>query len=63
MRGRSGVAARVLAALADAGLRVRMLDYGAGGRTLLFGVDDADCDDAVRAVFHGVLGESPFPAH
>lgn len=56
MRGRSGVAARVLAALADAGLRVRLLDYGAGGRTLLFGVNECDCDDAVRAVFRGMFG-------
>ena len=47
--------ARVFAALARQGVPVRLIERAPGGRTLLFGVDDADFELAVRAAYRGVF--------
>ena len=57
MRGRRGVASQVLDALADDGIRVRMLNYGAGGFTLLIGVDEDDFEDGIRSAYRGAFSQ------
>ena len=48
---RKGVAARLFSALAAAGVNVRMIDQGSGELNIIVGVDSADYETAVRALY------------
>lgn len=45
-----GVAAKLLSAVADVGVNVRMLNQGSSEISIIIGVDNADADEAVRAI-------------
>ena len=44
-------AARLFAALASAGVYVRLIDMGSGGLNIIIGVDEADYERAIRAIY------------
>ena len=48
---RKGVAAKLFGALANAGVNVRMIDQGSGELNIIVGVDNADYETAVRALY------------
>ena len=48
---RKGVAARLFGALAQAGVNVRMIDQGSGELNIIVGVDTADYETAIRALY------------
>lgn len=47
-----GVAARLCGALAKANVNVRVLDQGSSEMNIIVGVDEADMEAAVRAIYH-----------
>ena len=49
---RKGIAARIFAALAEAGINIRMIDQGSGELNIIIGVNGQDYEDAVRALYH-----------
>ena len=53
---RKGVAARLFGALAQAGVNVRMIDQGSGELNIIVGVDNADYEAAVRALYGAFFG-------
>jgi len=46
-----GMAARVMTALADAGVNIRMIDQGSGELNIIVGVREGDFEPAVRAIY------------
>ena len=46
-----GVVALVFNALAEANVNVRMIDQGSGGMNVILGVDEADYETAMRAIY------------
>jgi aspartate kinase len=46
-----GMAARVMSALAEAGVNIRMIDQGSGELNIIVGVREADFEKAVRAIY------------
>ncbi|MDH5673610.1 MAG: aspartate kinase [Myxococcales bacterium] len=46
-----GMAARVMTALADAGINIRMIDQGSGELNIIVGVREDDFEAAVRAIY------------
>ena len=46
-----GIAARVFGALAGAGINVRMIDQGSDELNIIIGVDEADYEAAVKALY------------
>lgn len=50
MGGTPGVAARVFSAVAGAGVSIRMIDQGSGELNIILGVDEADYENAIRAI-------------
>ena len=46
-----GPAARILRAVADAGINLRMADAGSGEMNFIVGVSDEDFEDAMRAIY------------
>jgi aspartate kinase len=46
-----GMAARVMTALAGAGVNIRMIDQGSGELNIIVGVKEADFERAVRAIY------------
>ncbi len=51
-----GTAAKVFAALADAGVNVRMIDQGSSEINIIVGVETADFEKAVRAIYAAFVG-------
>ena len=51
MSHQHGVAARALTAIAKAGVNVRVIDQGASEISIIIGVDNADYETAVRALY------------
>ena len=51
MGGQRGVAARIFSAVAEAGVNVRMIDQGSSELNIIIGVDEADYEPAVRAIY------------
>ena len=49
-----GIAGKIFTSLADAGVNIRMISQGASELSIIVGVDDAQFDDAIRAL-HKVL--------
>ena len=48
---RKGIAAKLFAALAAAGVNVRMIDQGSGELNIIVGIDSADYEAAIRALY------------
>ena len=46
-----GTAATVFKALADAGINIRMIDQGPSELNIIVGVDEADYENATRAIY------------
>ncbi len=57
MSHRPGVAARLFGALAKAGVNVRLIDQGASELSIIVGVDEADCETALGAIYHAFVTE------
>ncbi|MBR1672754.1 MAG: aspartate kinase [Fretibacterium sp.] len=49
-----GTAVRVFKALADAEINIRMIDQGPSELNIIVGVDEADFEDAIRAIYRGM---------
>ena len=49
--GRIGIAARLLTALAEADINVRMIDQGSSELNIIVGVEARDFETAVRAIY------------
>ncbi len=51
MVAQPGTAARLFGALADAGINIRMIDQGSSEMNIIVGVNEADLDGAIRAIY------------
>jgi aspartate kinase len=51
-----GMAARVMSALAQASVNIRMIDQGSGELNIIVGVKDEDFEPAVRAIYAAFVG-------
>jgi aspartate kinase len=51
MAHRVGIAGRLFSALADAGINLRMINQGASEINIIVGVEAADFEPAVRAIY------------
>jgi len=51
MAYRPGIAARLFAALANAGINIRVIDQGSSEINIIVGVETADYENAVRAIY------------
>ena len=47
-----GTAARIFTSLAEAGINIRMIDQGSSELNIIVGVDEADYETAIRAIYH-----------
>ncbi len=47
-----GTAARVFRSLAEAGINIRMIDQGSSELNIIIGVEEADYETAIRAIYH-----------
>ena len=47
-----GTSARLFTALSDAGINVRMIDQGSSELNIIVGIDNADYERCVRAIYH-----------
>ena len=50
-----GIAARVFKALADSGINVRMIDQGSDELNIIVGVDEADYEKAINALYDSMI--------
>jgi aspartate kinase len=50
-----GVAGRLFGALAEAGVNVRMIDQGSSGINIFVGVEVADFELAIRAIYRAFV--------
>lgn len=50
-----GTAARLFNALSEANVNVRMIDQGSSELNIIVGVDVADFETAVRAIYHAFV--------
>ncbi len=51
MKKNKGIAARVFAALAHAGINIKMIDQGSSEMNIIIGVDSSDFEAAVQAIY------------
>ena len=52
MTRRSGTAAKIFRALADAGINIRMIDQGSSELNIIIGVADTDYEKCIRAIYY-----------
>lgn len=52
-----GVAAKIFSAVSDAGINIRMIDQGSSELNIIIAVEDRDCEEAIRSIYHQFLGE------
>lgn len=55
MSHRVGIAARLFSALADAAVNVRVIDQGASEINIIVGVEEADLERALMAIYHAFV--------
>lgn len=55
MSRRTGVASRLFGALADAGVNVRVIDQGASELSIIVGVDGADLEKGIEAIYRAFM--------
>ena len=53
---RIGVAGKVFTALANSGVNVRMINQGSSELNIIIGVDTAQYEEAVRAIYDAFVG-------
>ena len=52
MSRRPGTSAKICTALADEGINIRMLNQGSSEINIIIGVDTADFENAIRAIYN-----------
>ncbi len=52
-----GIAVRVFKAVADAGVNIRMIDQGSSELNIILGIDEADFDKALKAIYSEFVKE------
>lgn len=57
MSYRSGVAARLFGALAEAKVNIRMIEQGSSEMNIIVGVENKDFEKAVRAIYDAFCEE------
>ena len=57
MISRVGIAAQVFAALAGAGVNIRMINQGSSELNIIVGVANSDYEKAVRAIYAAFVGK------
>ncbi|MEO0588220.1 MAG: ACT domain-containing protein, partial [Planctomycetota bacterium] len=57
MKRKPGMAAKLFAALHESGVNIRMIDQGSSELNITIGVDDADYESAVRAIYRKFVGD------
>ena len=57
MAGHIGIAAKLMGALAEARVNIRVIDQGSSENNIIVGVEDKDMETAVRAIY-GVFTHS-----
>ena len=50
-----GIAARIFGALAQAGVNIRMIDQGSSELNIIIGVEEEDCETAIRSIYDAVM--------
>jgi aspartate kinase len=58
MSHRVGIAARLFGALAEARVNVRVIDQGASEINIIVGVEEADYESAVKAIYNAFVDEA-----
>ena len=51
-----GTAAKVFGALAEAGVNIRMIDQGSDELNIIIGVDEADYEKSIKALYGSMIG-------
>ena len=52
-----GTAARVFGSVSDAGVNIKMIDQGSDELNIILGVEEADFEKAVKAIYYEFLPE------
>ena len=55
MAGTKGIAAKIFASLASAGINIRMIDQGSDELNIIIGVDDSDYKKAINALYKAII--------
>ena len=55
MAGTKGIAAKIFASLASAGINIRMIDQGSDELNIIIGVDDSDYKKAINALYKSII--------
>jgi len=55
VQNQPGQTARITKILADAGVNIRMIDQGSSEINIICGVETADFEKAVRAIYHAFV--------
>ena len=58
MTRRSGTAAKIFSALAQAKINVRMIDQGSSELNIIIGVADTDYEKCIRAIYSAFVQEN-----
>lgn len=56
MLRKKGLSAKVFTALAEAGVNIRMINQGSSELNIIIGIDEADYETAIRAIYHAFYG-------
>ena len=51
MASRKGTSAKLFAALADAGVNIRMIDQGSSEMNIIVGVENKDFNKSIKAIY------------
>ena len=51
MNRKKGTASRVFSALSDADVNIRMIDQGSSELNIIIGVENGDCQKAIKAIY------------
>ncbi|MGN1234672.1 MAG: aspartate kinase, partial [Christensenellaceae bacterium] len=57
-----GTSARLFKALSDTEINVRMIDQGSSELNIIVGVDNADCEKCIAAIYHEFFDNDEIPA-
>lgn len=55
MAGTKGIAAKIFASLASAGINIRLIDQGSDELNIIIGVDDSDYKKAINALYKAII--------
>ncbi|MDD3947072.1 MAG: aspartate kinase [Clostridia bacterium] len=56
MANQMGTAAKIFAALYEAGINVRMIDQGSSEMNIIIGVEEKDYENAIKAIYYAFFG-------